>query len=76
MIRVIDCTLREGCQDRQCSFDSAQSVQLAREIAALGVDMIECGHTRISADERERVRAVVAAVSTPVLAHARARRED
>ncbi|HBO0644625.1 TPA: 2-isopropylmalate synthase, partial [Pseudomonas aeruginosa] len=76
MIRVIDCTLREGCQARQCSFDSAQSVQLAREIAALGVDMIECGHPRISADERERVRAVVAAVSTPVLAHARARRED
>lgn len=38
--------------------------------------MIECGHPRISADERERVRAVVAAVSTPVLAHARARRED
>ncbi len=76
MIRVIDCTLREGCQARQCSFDSAQSVQLAREIAALGVDMIECGHPRISADERERVRAVVAAVSTPVLAHAWARRED
>lgn len=76
MIRVIDCTLREGCEARQCSFDSAQSVQLAREIAALGVDMIECGHPRISADERERVRAVVAAVSTPVLAHARARRED
>ncbi len=76
MIRVIDCTLREGCQARQCSFDSAQSVQLAREIAALGVDMIECGDPRISADERERVRAVVAAVSTPVLAHARARRED
>ncbi|MDQ6158680.1 2-isopropylmalate synthase, partial [Pseudomonas aeruginosa] len=47
MIRVIDCTLREGCQARQCSFDSAQSVQLAREIAALGVDMIECGHPRI-----------------------------
>lgn len=26
MIRVIDCTLREGCEARQCSFDSAQSV--------------------------------------------------
>lgn len=55
MIRVIDCTLREGCQARQCSFDSAQSVQLAREIAALGVDMIECGHPRISAEDRKSV---------------------
>ncbi|MFO5615224.1 hypothetical protein ACLBQC_32210, partial [Klebsiella pneumoniae] len=48
MIRVIDCTLREGCQARQCSFDSAQSVQLAREIAALRVDMIEWGHASMS----------------------------
>lgn len=76
MIRVIDCTLREGCQARQCSFDITQSVHLAREIAALGVDIIECGHPRISDEERDRVKAVVAAVSIPVLAHARARRED
>ncbi|MGC3173861.1 2-isopropylmalate synthase, partial [Pseudomonas aeruginosa] len=58
------------------TFDRPQSHHQAREIAGLGEDMIECGHARISADERERVRAVVAAVTTPVLAHARARRED
>ncbi|BFO09659.1 2-isopropylmalate synthase [Serratia rubidaea] len=76
MIKVIDCTLREGVQARQCSFTAQQSALLAQEIGALGVDMIECGHPFISAQEVERVRSVVAVSPVPVLAHARARSED
>ena len=76
MTRIIDCTLREGMQARQCAFTTEQSVLLAREIDALGIDMIECGHPFISADEVARVRGVVAISPVPVLAHARARPED
>ncbi len=76
MINILDCTLREGCQARQCNFDINQSKVLAQAISALGVDMIEAGHPLISADELERVRSIVKSSTIPVLAHARARRED
>ena len=76
MINIIDCTLREGMQARQCHFTTEQSCTLARKIASLNVDIIECGHPFVSDDEEERVRAVVECTSTPVLAHARARKED
>ncbi|WP_197541104.1 LeuA family protein [Xenorhabdus poinarii] len=76
MIRIIDCTLREGMQTRQCCFTAEQSALLSRKIAALGVDTVECGHSFISSKEAERVRGVVAASPVPVLAHARARKED
>lgn len=73
---IIDCTLREGCQTIQCSFDIEQSEILAKKIAEFGVDMIECGHPRISRYELDRVRAVTRVSSLPVLAHARCRVED
>lgn len=76
MIRIIDCTLREGMQARQCHFTAEQSRTLARDIAALGVDIIECGHPFISSEEEARVRGVVEMNAAPVLAHARARKED
>ncbi|QGA39518.1 2-isopropylmalate synthase [Burkholderia glumae] len=73
---IIDCSLREGCQTIQCNFDIEQSEILARKIAEFGVDMIECGHPKISPYELERVRAVVRVSPLPVLAHARCRSED
>ncbi|MDC9581603.1 hypothetical protein PSI15_08515 [Xenorhabdus sp. PR6a] len=76
MIQIIDCTLREGMQARQCCFTIEQSALLAQEIATLGVNMIECGHPLISPEEVERVRSVVAVSPVPVLSHARARLED
>ena len=75
-VRIIDATLREGAQTVQCSFDAAQSALLAQRIAEFGVDMVECGHARISAEEVERIRAVVAVSPVPVLTHARCRSED
>jgi 2-isopropylmalate synthase len=75
-INLIDCTLREGCQTIQCSFDVAQSAALAAKIADFGVDMVECGHPRISAYESARVKAAVHACSVPVLTHARCKIED
>ncbi|GLZ18922.1 2-isopropylmalate synthase [Burkholderia plantarii] len=74
--RIIDCTLREGMQAKQCAFDIEQSVLLARRISAFGIDMLECGHPMISDREMARVKAVVAVSSVPVLAHARCRISD
>ncbi|AXE28757.1 2-isopropylmalate synthase [Chromobacterium phragmitis] len=74
--KIIDCTLREGVQAKQCSFDIEQSALLAKRISAFGIDMLECGHPMISEREIARVRAVVAASSVPVLAHSRCQLSD
>lgn len=75
--RITDATLREGMQTVAGTFGVAQSVEVAKLLVAVGVDMVECGHPRISGLERERVAAVVrAAGDVPVLTHARLRTED
>lgn len=75
--RLVDCTLREGNQAPGVRFSAEQSAEIARCLAAVGVDMIECGHPFVSAEEFERVRRVAAlGLPVPVLAHARARQED
>lgn len=76
-IAIIDATLREGRQAPDVTLDAAASLEIARELAAAGVDMIEVGHPNASAAERERVRAVAGAgLGLPVLAHARANPRD
>lgn len=77
-VRIIDATLREGCQAPGVRFNSTQSVEIALALAELGIDIIECGHPAISADEMDRVRRVVAMLGPdrPVLTHARAHRDD
>jgi len=76
-VRVIDATLREGCQAPGVRFDATQSVEIALALAELGVDMIECGHPAVSAEEAHRVRSVVnLGLGRPVLTHARAHRGD
>jgi 2-isopropylmalate synthase len=72
-VRVIDSTLREGCQAPGVRFDVAQSVEIARALARFGVDQIECGHPAVSRFEAERVRRVAeSGLPVPVLGHARA----
>lgn len=76
-VKIIDATLREGCQCPGVDFNAAQSLEIARMLAALKVDMIECGHPLKSAVEAERVRTLVnAGLNVPILAHSRAKQED
>ncbi|PKN58009.1 MAG: homocitrate synthase [Deltaproteobacteria bacterium HGW-Deltaproteobacteria-14] len=76
-VAIIDATLREGRQAPEVTLDAAASLEVARGLAASGVDMIEVGHPSASPAERERVRAVVdAGLGPPVLAHARATARD
>jgi 2-isopropylmalate synthase len=75
--KIIDATLREGAQAPGVRFGLRESIEIARTLRTLGVDMIECGHPRVGQLEQRRVREVVAASDEiPVLAHARARVED
>lgn len=77
MTHIIDSTLREGMQTAHGRFTRDQSTEIARLLALSGVDAVECGHPAIGQDELLRVTAVVEAVgNVPVLAHARAHRDD
>jgi 2-isopropylmalate synthase len=52
-------------------------VAVARSLAELGVDTIECGHPAIGVEERDRVRAVLdLGLAPPLLSHARAHPGD
>ncbi|MBY0550637.1 MAG: LeuA family protein [Candidatus Obscuribacterales bacterium] len=76
-VKIIDATLREGMQAPGVNFNAEQSLYIARALAAIGVDMVECGHPLKSAEEMARVRALTGGnLGIPVLAHSRAKRED
>ena len=77
MIRIIDCTLREGSQSPGVAFTSADSTEIAQALIRFGIDAIEAGHPIISRSERARVAAIAAlGLNVPLLGHARARRDD
>jgi 2-isopropylmalate synthase len=76
-VKIIDATLREGMQAPGVNFNADQSLYIARALAAIGVDMVECGHPLKSPEEMARVRALTSGnLGIPVLAHSRAKRED
>lgn len=76
-VRIIDATLREGCQAPGVHFDAERSAEIARALSLLGVDAVECGHPAASALEMERVRRVASLrLDCPVLTHARACVDD
>lgn len=75
--KIIDASLREGAQAPGVAFSIEGSVEIAKLLVALPIDMVECGHPKASEHEALRVRAVVKACGdVPVLAHARAKVED
>ena len=76
-IHIFDTTLRDGEQSPGFSMHRAEKVQLARQLEALGVDVLEAGFPIASPGDLDSVRAVAAAItSCRVAALARARRED
>ncbi len=76
-VRIFDTTLRDGEQSPGFSMTVAEKVRLARQLEALGVDIIEGGFPISSCGDLEGVRAVAAEVrGCRVAALARTRRED
>ena len=57
-IKVFDTTLRDGEQSPGCSMNLAEKLDMARQLEALGVDVIEAGFAIVSPDDFKSVEAV------------------
>ena len=76
-VRIFDTTLRDGEQSPGFSMNTAEKVRMARQLAALGVDVIEAGFPIASQGDLEAVRKVAEEVrGVPIAALARAKKED
>ncbi len=62
-IRIFDTTLRDGEQSPGASMNLAEKLELARALAALGVDIIEAGFPIASQGDFEAVRAIATEVT-------------
>ena len=67
-LTVFDTTLRDGEQAPGFSMRIHEKVRLAKQLDALGVDVIEAGFPIASEADAEAVKAVAAAVRRPVIA--------
>lgn len=74
---IFDTTLRDGEQSPGFSLTADEKLEMARQLARLGVDVIEAGFPISSPGEREAIRRIAAEVRGPVIcALARAHRGD
>src|SRR5688572_15069754 len=67
-VRIFDTTLRDGEQAPGFSLRSAEKLQLARQIDALGVDIIEAGFPISSPADAESVRQIATEIRRPIIA--------
>jgi 2-isopropylmalate synthase len=76
-VRIFDTTLRDGEQSPGFSMNTEEKIRMARQLAELGVDIIEAGFPIASRGDLEAVMAVANAVrDVPIAALARARKDD
>lgn len=67
-VRIFDTTLRDGEQAPGFSLRVAEKLQLARQLDALGVDIIEAGFPIASPADAEAVRLIATEIRRPVVA--------
>ena len=67
-VLIFDTTLRDGEQSPGFSLRSAEKLQLARQLDALGVDIIEAGFPISSPADAEAVRRIASEIRRPVIA--------
>ena len=65
-VRVFDTTLRDGEQSPGATLTSTEKVQIATNLAKLGVDIIEAGFPIASPDDLEAVRNIARVVGNKV----------
>jgi 2-isopropylmalate synthase len=76
-VRIFDTTLRDGEQSPGFSMNAEEKIRLARQLAKLGVDVIEAGFPISSRGDLEGVQAVAREVrDVPIAALARAKKQD
>ncbi len=77
MIRIFDTTLRDGEQSPGASMNVEEKVMVAKQLARLGVDVIEAGFAYSSPGDFEAVRRISQEVEgSTICSLARARPED
>src|ERR1700716_1582747 len=67
-VRIFDTTLRDGEQSPGISLDVAEKLEIAEQLARLGVDYIEAGFPVASQGDFEAVEAIARTVRGPVIA--------
>jgi 2-isopropylmalate synthase len=76
-IVFFDTTLRDGEQSPGCTMHHDEKLQMAHQLAALGVDILEAGFAIASNGDLESIRAIGREVRGPRIASlARCKRED
>src|ERR1700741_5185140 len=77
VVRIFDTTLRDGEQSPGFSMNTAEKIRMAKQLAKLGVDVIEAGFPISSRGDLEAVRAVAKEVrDVPIAALARGKKAD
>jgi 2-isopropylmalate synthase len=66
-LKIFDTTLRDGEQSPGISLDVAEKLEIAEQLANLGVDIIEAGFPIASDGDFEAVEAIAKAVRGPVI---------
>jgi 2-isopropylmalate synthase len=67
-VKIFDTTLRDGEQSPGISLDVAEKLEIADQLARLGVDVIEAGFPIASDGDFEAVEAIAKAVHGPTIA--------
>jgi 2-isopropylmalate synthase len=77
IIRIFDTTLRDGEQSPGASMNVPEKLTLAKQLAKLGIDIIEAGFAYSSPGDFDAIRSIGNEVEGPVICSlARARDED
>ncbi len=66
-VRIFDTTLRDGEQSPGATMTSAEKLEVAHNLARLGVDIIEAGFPAASPDDLEAVRRIALEVGQPAV---------
>ena len=66
-LTIFDTTLRDGEQSPGASLNLNEKLEIAKQLAILGVDVIEAGFPITSPGDFEAVKAVAKAVRRPVI---------
>jgi 2-isopropylmalate synthase len=66
-VRIFDTTLRDGEQSPGISLNKSEKVEIAQQLARLGVDIIEAGFPVTSPGDFEAVQAIAREVQGPVI---------
>src|SRR5213079_1208809 len=76
-VAIFDTTLRDGEQSPGCSMNLEEKLRMARQLDALGVDVIEAGFAIASDDDFASIREVARTCRRPIIASlCRTTRED